>query len=69
MAKKNKFTEEERLRFFLEKEEYTSLINHYGVNELVKFVEMELLIPLKAELHKKNSIIKMCLESLNTINE
>ena len=57
MSNKNK-TEEEKLRFFLEKEGYTELINNHGVNELVRFIEVELLIPLKADLMKRETVMK-----------
>lgn len=49
--------EEQKLRKFLEKEKYTELINHYGVDQLVLFVEVHLLTPLKADLQKRNNII------------
>lgn len=61
--------EEEKFRKFIAKESYNELINHYGVNGLWRFIEIELLLPLKSDLHKKNSVIKMSLEALSCVNE
>lgn len=64
MSKEKIKTEEEKLRFFLQKEGYTELINHYGVDKLVNFVEVELLIPLKAELMKRQTVMNNLKEAL-----
>jgi len=57
MSKKNKLTDIEKFRLFLEKERYTENINHYGINELIRYVEIEMLLPLKAELYKRQTVM------------
>ncbi len=43
---------QDKFRVWLEKEGYTELVNHFGIDELIKYVDMGLLMPLKAELMK-----------------
>ena len=50
-------TDEDKIRLFLTKNGYDELINHHGINELIRFIEIDLLIPLKAELQKRQTIM------------
>lgn len=42
----------DNFRLWLEEQGYTELINHHAIEELIRYVDIELLTPLKAELNK-----------------
>jgi sRNA-binding regulator protein Hfq len=42
----------DKFKLWLEEQGYTELINSHAIDELIRYVDIELLTPLKAELIK-----------------